>query len=191
MNEKTILQADELLIAEYNYIAQTAFQANEDRSRVISFYLVSLTTVAAAVLSKLIDPLQAIPWLNWAFAFLFLALTSFGFLTIIELGRLRSAWFESIEAMNKIKDFYFQHFEGLELKNAFLWVSDKEPRRFKVKSISFVMFLQVAILTGIVFGISVFLFQKAVADTDSPTAAIIAGIAGFLMLFPTYKWTLK
>ena len=41
------LSPDEMLIAEYNYIAQTAFQANEDRSRVTSFYFVSVGSLVA------------------------------------------------------------------------------------------------------------------------------------------------
>jgi hypothetical protein len=31
----------EILVAEFNYIASTAFQANEDRARVSNYYLMS------------------------------------------------------------------------------------------------------------------------------------------------------
>ena len=36
------VELDELLAAEYSYIAQTANQANEDRARVSSFYLLAV-----------------------------------------------------------------------------------------------------------------------------------------------------
>jgi len=46
------LEPGEILLAEYSYIAQTAFQAGEDRARVTSFYLVSVGTLVAAFLSS-------------------------------------------------------------------------------------------------------------------------------------------
>ena len=46
------LEPGEILLAEYGYIAQTAFQAGEDRARVTSFYLVSVGTLVAAFLSS-------------------------------------------------------------------------------------------------------------------------------------------
>ena len=35
------LDVNEILIAEFNYIANTAFQANEDRARVSNYYLMT------------------------------------------------------------------------------------------------------------------------------------------------------
>ena len=43
------IELDELLAAEYNYIAQTANQANEDRARVSSFYLIAVVSLLAAL----------------------------------------------------------------------------------------------------------------------------------------------
>ena len=42
----------DILQAEFNYIAQTAFQANEDRARVTTFYLVNLGGFVAALYSS-------------------------------------------------------------------------------------------------------------------------------------------
>jgi len=44
------LKPDDILTAEYEYIARTVFQANEDRSRVASFYFVSVGSIVAAIL---------------------------------------------------------------------------------------------------------------------------------------------
>ena len=43
------VELDELLAAEYDYIAQTANQANEDRARVSSFYLIAVGSLVAAL----------------------------------------------------------------------------------------------------------------------------------------------
>jgi hypothetical protein len=47
---KQNLNPDEILIAEFNYIANSAFQANEDRSRAMSFYFVSVGSLMAEIL---------------------------------------------------------------------------------------------------------------------------------------------
>ena len=53
MPKKTppLVELDELLAAEYNYISQTANQANEDRARVSSFYLIAVGSLVAALLA--------------------------------------------------------------------------------------------------------------------------------------------
>jgi hypothetical protein len=43
------VELDELLASEYDYIAQTANQANEDRARVSSFYLIAVGSLLAAL----------------------------------------------------------------------------------------------------------------------------------------------
>ncbi|MEO5887697.1 MAG: hypothetical protein ABIQ77_08545, partial [Anaerolineales bacterium] len=51
------LDFDELLAAEYDYIAQTASQAHEDRARVSSFYLIAVGSLVAALFStQLFEP---------------------------------------------------------------------------------------------------------------------------------------
>jgi len=42
----------------------------------------------------------------WGFAVVFGALAFIGFLTVLQLARLRSAWRSSAQAMNRIKDYY-------------------------------------------------------------------------------------
>ena len=55
MAPKPKLNPDELLQKEYEYISQTAFQANEDRSRVTSFYFVSVGSFVAAIVGTQLD----------------------------------------------------------------------------------------------------------------------------------------
>jgi len=114
MSEKKNLNVSEIVVAEYEYIAQTAFQAQEDRARVTTFYLVSVGSLVGAIYKT--TPSTEIATL-WAFVALFLFLTYFGLLTLYQLIRLRLAWFESIRAMNQIKDFLIK--ENKELKKIF------------------------------------------------------------------------
>jgi hypothetical protein len=103
-----IINPDNLFEAEYNYIANTVFQANEDRSRIASFYFVSVGSIVAAILGTQFakDNLKSV---SLAFSILFIFLTILGTLTIAQLARLRAAWHESVQAMNQLKDFYINH----------------------------------------------------------------------------------
>ena len=116
--DSEIIIPDEILMAEYEYIASTAHDANEDRSRVASFYFVSVGSIVAAILGTQFakDNLKSV---SVAFSILFFVLTLLGTLTIAQLARLRAAWHESIEAMNQIKDFYIKKFPDTE--PAFKW----------------------------------------------------------------------
>ena len=148
------LDPNEILIAEYNYIAQTAFQANEDRARVSTFYMVTLGSLVAAILSSQFITFN-LPGAYWAFAVLFTLVSSIGILTLLQLVRLRQAWLDSALAMNQIKDFYIQNIRNVNLEGAFRWKAATLPKKYKLWSISFLLALQVALLGGVMLGSAV------------------------------------
>lgn len=155
--EPKTLDPGPLLQSEYAYISQTAFQANEDRARVTTFYLVNLGgLVAALVSSQLSSSLQ--PEVELLFGILFLILSISGVLTILQLVRLRIAWREAARAMNKIKAYYASHLPGLKLEQAFGWNTHSLPAAFKVGSISFLLAVQVSILSAISLAAAVYYF---------------------------------
>ena len=49
------LDVNEILVAEFEYIAKTAFQANEDRARVSNYYLMTAGAAVAAILGAKIE----------------------------------------------------------------------------------------------------------------------------------------
>jgi len=142
-NNGDLIIPDDILTAEYEYIASTAHDANEDRSRIASFYFVSVGSIVAAILGTQFarDNLRSV---SVAFAILFIVLTILGALTIAQLARLRAAWHESIEAMNQIKDFYIRKFP--ETGPAFKWRVKTIPPTDKPYSIANLIALEVALL---------------------------------------------
>jgi hypothetical protein len=156
MNSEDRDLARDVIIAELNYIAQTAFQANEDRARVSSVYTTAVASLIAAVLSSQIRTTgtdQETIAIYIGFAIIFSIISVFGFLTIFQLIRLRLAWRESAHAMNLIKEYAVSNFESA--KSAFLWTESTLPPAFKTNSISFISVLQVAIVGGVMFGASI------------------------------------
>lgn len=146
MPPKPKLNSDEILKAEYTYIANTVFQANEDRSRVASFYFVTVGSLVAAILGTIFsaDNLQGTAL---AFAGLFLILTILGALTLAQLARLRAAWHESAQAMNVIKEFYIKH--NKEIEPAFKWRAKTLPPTDKRFSIANLMAVEVTLLSAV------------------------------------------
>jgi hypothetical protein len=81
-----------------------------------------------------------------------------GLITILQLVRLRLAWFESMEAMNTIKAYYVHRFPGMHLKDALRWHAGSAPTRYKAWSISHLLALQAAILSGVSLAAAVYYF---------------------------------
>jgi hypothetical protein len=162
MSEKTYqpIELDELLAAEFDYIAQTAIQANEDRSRVSSFYLIAVGSLIAALLgTQLFDPEKFTTPVKLAFSGAFALLTLLGISTVLQLARLRAAWYESMLAMNQLKDFAMK--QSPELMQAFRWKASTLPRKYKKGSVSYYQAREVALIGGLMFAAATFFLQMA------------------------------
>jgi hypothetical protein len=160
------LTRDTILAAEFQYIAQSLFQNNEDRSRATSFYLITLGSFIAAIFSSTqitgLAPIRAYT----AFAVLFAILALMSLLTILQLLRFREAWFDSAAAMNEIKRYYIGHFGVEDLSNAFRWKPDELGPKFKLWSVGFLLAIQVAVLGGACLGAAV-IFVGLVASNQT------------------------
>ncbi len=185
MARKPDLNPDELLQGEYKYIAQTAFQANEDRSRVTSFYFVSVGSFVAAIIGTQLEAQSRI--VSFAFFALFLVLTFMGALTIAQLARLRAAWHESVEAMNQIKDFYIKHHP--EVKDAFKWRLRSIPPTNKPYSIANLIAVEVALLSSLTTGAGAYFLLSFLGEVTwvSWSIVFVSIVGGY---FAQWAWYL-
>ncbi len=184
--EVTNLDPNQILIAEYNYAAQTAFQATEDRVRVFNYVLASIATFIGSFflpgLSGVISPL--------AFSLLFLILFVFGLMSLFKLAKLRTSWVSSVKAMLKIKEFYVANtYEGLE--HAFRWTSDTLPKADKAWSVAFLMALTTMFLNSLTAAGSLYLFifevNKVMWIGESVLFAVIMLIVQMIFWFRATK----
>jgi hypothetical protein len=182
------IELDEVLAAEYNYIVQTATQANEDRARIASFYLISVGSLVATILgTQFLDPQTFTQTIKFLFSGLFILLTLMGSSTILQLARLRASWYESMLAMNQIKDFMMS--QNKELKHALRWTASTLPSKYKTDSISYFQAREAAVISGITFGAAVFFAQYAVFSLSVITWVVsaVAGIIVALVQLSVYK----
>lgn len=186
------VELDELLAAEYNYISQTANQANEDRARVSSFYLVAVGSLVAALFgTQLFDAETFTQAVKLMFSGLFILLTLLGTSTVMQLARLRSAWYESMLAMNQIKDFAMN--QNPELAKAFLWKTSTLPPKYKTSSVSYYQAFEVALIGGLMFGAAMFFLQQAfftITILHWIICLLLGGLAVFIQLV-IYKRSLE
>ena len=185
MAGKLKLNKDEILQAEFKYITQTAFQANEDRSRFSSYYFVTVGSFVAAVLGS---P-TAINQKSVALAFfvLFIVLTLMGALTIAQLARLRAAWHESVQAMNQIKNFYIKN--NTEIKPAFKWLDKEVPPTDKPYSIANLIAMEVAMLSSLTTGTGAYFLLTAIGEVTLISWLVIGAsvVIGYTAQMMWYK----
>ena len=156
MNDKSPAPPDQLardiIAAEFGYVAQTAFQANEDRARAWQYFFVTFATLIAALLSAQVETAVR-QQLYITFAIIFALLAVLGLITIVQLVRLRQAWLESVRAMNQIKERLIA--DDPALADYFRWRNDTIPSPFKWRSFGFLQALSVALLSGLAVGAAV------------------------------------
>lgn len=175
------VELDELLASEYEYITHTANQANEDRARVASFYLIAVGSLVAALFgTQLFDPDKFTQTVKIMFSGLFVLLTLLGTSTIMQLARLRGAWYEAMLAMNQIKDFAMK--QNPELTDAFKWTRDTLPPKYKTRSVSYFQAVEVSLISGLMFGAAVFFLQQAFFDITLINW-ILSGLFGFFTVY--------
>jgi len=180
-DEPLPIEFDELLAAEFDYIAQTAIQANEDRARVSSFYLIAVGSLVAAMFgTQYFDPEILSIDANLMFSGLFALLTLLGTSTVMQLARLRAAWYESALAMNQLKDYMVS--QNQTLSQAFRWKTSTLPSKYKKDSVSYYQATEVALISGLTLGAAVFFLQRAVLPIG-PVQWIITVVVGVSTIF--------
>lgn len=189
-------ELDELLAAEFDYIAQTAAQANEDRARVSSFYLIAVGSLVAALFgTQFFNEEFFTASAKIMFSGLFFLLTMLGISTIMQLARLRAAWYESMMAMNQMKDFAIA--QRPELAAAFRWKTSTLPSKYKPSSVSYYQAIEVSLIGGLVFTTAIFFLQLAFLPENAISTvlpwiiSIAAGIAMVFIQLQVYRRSLK
>ncbi|HEY6041250.1 MAG TPA: hypothetical protein VIX58_03895 [Anaerolineae bacterium] len=167
------LHAEKILELEFEYARDTVSQAVNDRTTVVNMYLLLVGGVGS-VLAALaaLSSSQQIEIPHSAFAIAFLLMGVVGFFTIFKLIRIRQAWHDSVVEMNRIKEFYIEHFPALE--KAFAWRMSTIPPQGKIWSVTFILALLVAVIDSSAIGIATHLALGASANPWLDAVAFLA-----------------
>lgn len=181
------LHAEEILRLEFEYARETAAQAQNDRTVIVNLYLILVGGVGSILLAvvSLADPARfEIP--GAALSFLFGVLGVLGALTLIKLIRLRMAWYDSVRAMNAIKEYYLERFPTLE--SAIIWRSKSIPALGKAWTITFVLSLMVILLDSTAFAAAMHVVEWRTGLAQAVLDLIVFILAfGLQVLFYFYE----
>lgn len=181
------LHAEEILRLEFEYARETATQAQTDRTVIVNLYLILVGGVGSLLLAlaSLLDPDRLIiP--GQTLTLILGILGILGVLTLVKLVRLRQAWFESVRAMNSIKEYYLEQFPQLE--PAFHWRTKTIPPLGKPWTITFVLSIMVVLLDSISFAAAMHFLELRQGAAQLILDAIIFILAfGLQVLFYFYQ----
>jgi membrane protein YdbS with pleckstrin-like domain len=164
------LDPEEILELEFEYAQSTAEQAQDDRATIMNLYLLLVGGVGSILVG--FGQARGAEMPRDVYVVVFALLGVIGFFILMKLVRLRQAWYDSVLAMNQIKDFYLQKFP--ELEKAFRWRTKTIPPPGKLWTITFNLALLVAIIDSVALGIAVYLTGWRVANNDYAVGAFAA-----------------
>lgn len=167
----------EFLIAEYNYLSQNAFAANEDRIKVFNYYLAAVGTLIASGIVFDLNSARELAILGYVF----IVLGILGIISIFTLLRLRSAWTESVMAMNQIKQYVIQNSKSKNLASAFRWGTHTIPDKRKLWSVAYLNLVTVALVSSISFSIGLTLLINSTDHKVSMFVSIAIAMIAFVL----------
>ncbi len=173
----------EILIAEFEYLATAAQQANEDRAKVIQYYFISLGSLGASLVGLKDIPAIYLQWAYGSLTLIFLILTVFGVFTVRQLISLRIAWLDSSLAMDKIKDYYKGSFSEESWSAVIRFRTEKLPNAYKRGSISHLLALAASLMGSLSLLIASIFLDLALFNCLAFNGVIIGGILLTLGLF--------
>ncbi len=166
-----------ILIAEFEYLANAAQQANEDRAKVMQYYFISLGSLAGSVVSLREVPPVHMSWAYGGVAIIFLVLTLLGIFTVRQLIGLRMAWLEYSLSMDKIKEYFIDRFPKADLPSVIRLRANKLPLAYQPGSISHLLARATFALNTLSLVIVAVFLQLALYDCLQFGAIIFIGLA--------------
>lgn len=164
------LTQEKLLELEFTYIQSTLTQITNDRYTLLNFYI-ALSTAVGGIGVSLLTFAKEVPAAITLFAIPLLNLLLF-FVGIIFLAmqiRLRQAWYESVRAMNMIKNYYAEEFP--QVNSAILWNMKSLPRPHRLWNIHFFGVLLITIIDSVFLAVAIALWYR---DINGLNIALIA-----------------
>ena len=141
-----------IALHEYDYIRETMAQAMNDRHTMINYFLLATGVAMAAVgvvyseegMAKVKHQTEITIGICYVFNFV-------AWIYMLKIVRLRQAWCESSQAMNRIKNFFLinvgmsDSHEG----SPFLWKSSTSPRADKLGNLYHLEFVLISFISAV------------------------------------------
>ena len=189
----TTLHIETMLIEEYKYASSTAYQAIEDRARMINLYYILLGLLATGLSAIYQFSGSSRPYSQLLAILLLLIVSGLSLTFFINIIRLRQSFLGSIMVMNVIKEFYIQEFQHQmpHIEKVFRWRLKTIPAGERIGSVTFVMSYLVALMGSLCLAVAVALTMRQLAHDPNLISipSLITSIIVFalaLLLYTLY-----
>jgi membrane protein YdbS with pleckstrin-like domain len=173
------LDPGDILIHEFEYAQSTAEQAQDDRTAILNLYLLLVGGVGSIIVGLGQSGAASLP--RGVYVIVFALLGVIGFFILFKLVRLRQAWYDSVRAMNQIKDFYLDRFP--DLAKAFRWRTQSIPPRGKIWTITFGLSILVMIIDSVAAGVAAYFADVRLMNNEYAVSSF-----AFLLFFLWQIW---
>ncbi|MBI4674002.1 MAG: hypothetical protein HY741_20340 [Chloroflexi bacterium] len=178
---------DELIELEYNYLTQSSFRSDELRDRIFQFYLLIVSTAAAAILglTQLAKPeqLPGAPFdpltIKWALALLAGLIGVIGVVMVPIFVRLRRVVIECLQGTVLLKRYVLNVVNEKRFGDAFIWDDRTLPRDENYSSASFLLIFVFMLLDTVMLSLPFYLW---LSDWLRPFAALLWTLVVFIPL---------
>ena len=187
------LNPNEILSAEYDYLARSSFQNVEDRAGVGLLYILTIGGILAAFIVTGLESVDN-QLTSAAFAGVFLLLSVYAVLAFLKVIRLRQAWQTNIAAMDQLKAYYIEHNPDQNLAEALAWSATTIPSKSKAWSLAFLTALQIALAGGAAIAVAVIFLGFSLIQSLEVWIWIIALLVAIIYIIDlliVYWWLLR
>lgn len=169
---------DELLQMEYTYLTQSSFRSDELRDRIFQFYLVIVSTAAAAILglTQLASSGQptGLPFdpssIKWALVTLSGLIGIIGVVMVPIFVRLRRVVIECLQGTVLLKRYVLNVVNERRFGDAFIWDDRTLPRDENYSSASFLLIFVFILLDTVMLSLP---FYLLLGELLRPLAALL------------------
>lgn len=185
------LKLDGLLLEEFNYAGNSAYQAMEDRARMFNLYLVLVGVLVSVLVGVYQLSSSSLKTFTQPLTIVLLALAAIlGLVFFVKLIRLRQAHQDSILTMSVIKEYYIARFQANNpnIGEVLRWRMKDIKAGERLGSVTFLVCFAVAFLDSLALATAAALAYLVVArpatgDEFTPGALVPAvGIAAAVLV---------
>lgn len=183
----TTLNIENMLLEEFKYASSTAYQAIEDRARMINLYYILLGILATGLSTIYQLSGSSHPYSQFLAMFLLGVASILSFTFFVNIIRLRQSFLESIIVMNVIKEFYIQQFQDqmLQIETVFRWRLKTIPAGERIGSVTFVMSYLIALMGSLCLSAIVALTMRQLSHDPN-----LISISSFIISIIVFALTL-
>lgn len=185
------LDIDSMLLEEFNYAGNTAYQCMEDRARLFNLYLLVVGILGSALgaVYQLGGGLST--GTEVIFAIMLLAAGISGIAFFMQIISLRQAYREALIALNVVKEYYIKQARDSfpDIEDAFRWRLRTVPAGERFGSVTFLICSTIAFLGSLCLAGAAYvmdeLLQKAgmvFLARDGLQSVVVAIIVGLVAL---------